>query len=299
PLLVSLSAFVAPAATQIYTLSLHDALPILSQLHRSPGIDFVSEVEAGEKRVFSCRVIPERGSWIELNTTKKDSITVRIDQSGKFSVMTLLRAMDPKYSLDSDILRAFAETTKQKIVDGRSAAKIDGKIAVEDVVYPVGSDRAGEIIVEGGVKITKSIAETICSAGVKSVEVMDVPATPHLLNALADDATSSHEEALLRIYQRLRPGNPPQLEKARVLFHEKFYDTNRYRLGRVGRFRINRKLEIDIPETEMILRADDVINAVAYLLGLAAGESGYYVDDIDHLGNRRLRTIDELAADEL
>src|SRR5690606_40776975 len=83
PLLVSLSAFVAPAATQIYTLSLHDALPILSQLHRSPGIDFVSEVEAGEKRVYSCRVIPERGSWIELNTTKKDSITVRIDQSGK------------------------------------------------------------------------------------------------------------------------------------------------------------------------------------------------------------------------
>ena len=272
---------------------------VVSQLHRSPGIDFVSELEAGERRVYSCRVIPERGSWIEVNTTKKDSIAVRIDQSGKFSVMTLLRAMDPKYSLDSDILKAFAEVSKQKIVDGRSVTKIDGKVAASDVVYPVGSDRAGEIIIECGQKITKTIAEIICSSGVKSVEIMEMPASPHLVNALADDVTSSHEEALLRIYQRLRPGNPPQLEKARTLFHEKFYDTNRYRLGRVGRFRINRKLGLNVPEGEMILRPEDVINSVSYILGLVAGDDGYDVDDIDHLGNRRLRTIDELAADEL
>ena len=272
---------------------------VVSQLHRSPGIDFVSEVEAGERKVYSCRVIPERGSWIEINTTKKDSITVRIDQSGKFSVVTLLRAMDPKFSLDTAILKAFFDTSKQKVVDGRSASKIEGKIAVDDIVYPVGSDRAGEIIVECGHRITKNTAELICTSGVKSVEVMDPPPTPHLLNALADDVTSSHEEALLRIYQRLRPGNPPQLEKARTLFHEKFYDTNRYRLGRVGRFRINRKLDISIPESEMILRPDDLINSVSYLLGLAAGDSEYQVDDIDHLGNRRLRTIDELACDEL
>ncbi|MEX2168437.1 MAG: DNA-directed RNA polymerase subunit beta [Pirellulales bacterium] len=273
---------------------------VVSQLHRSPGIDFVSEVEAGERRVFSCRVIPERGSWIEVNTTKKDSITVRIDQSGKFSVVTLLRAMDPKYSLDSDILRAFYETTKLKIVDGRSAAKIEGKFAVEDIVYPVGSDRAGEIILEGGHRITKTTAEVVCTSGVKSVTVMEVPKTPLLLNALAEDATSSHEEALLRIYQRLRPGNPPQLEKARTLFHEKFYDTNRYRLGRVGRFRINRKLGLDVPEDEMVLRPEDVISAVKYIMALVVGDnSEVHVDDIDHLGNRRLRTIDELAADEL
>ncbi len=272
---------------------------VVSQLHRSPGIDFVSDTETDGRRIYSCRVIPERGSWIEVNTTKKDSIAVRIDQSGKFSVMTLLRAMDPKFSLDSDILKAFSEVEKQKIVDGRSVAKIDGKIAVADVVYPVGSDRAGEIIIECGQKITKTVAETICSSGVKTVEVMTVPASPHLVNALADDVTSSHEEALLRIYQRLRPGNPPQLEKARTLFHEKFYDTNRYRLGRVGRFRINRKLGLNVPEDEMILRPEDVINSVSYILNLIAGTEGIEVDDIDHLGNRRLRTIDELAADEL
>ncbi len=272
---------------------------VVSQLHRSPGIDFVSEIEAGERRTHSCRVIPERGSWIELNTTKKDSITVRIDQSGKFSAVTLLRAMSPELSLDADIIKQFYETKKEKIVDGRSAAKIEGKVAVGDIIYPVGSDRAGEIIIEGGQRITKNIAEVICTSGVKQVEIMDPPKSPHLLNAMADDNTSSHEEALLRIYQRLRPGNPPQLEKARQLFSEKFFDANRYRLGRVGRFRMNRKLGINVPETEMVLRPEDLIASIRYLLGLTAGEQEVEIDDIDHLGNRRLRTIDELACDEI
>ncbi len=272
---------------------------VVSQLHRSPGIDFVSEVEAGDRRMHSCRVIPERGSWIELNTTKKDSVTVRIDQSGKFSATTLLRALSPKLGSDSGILRAFYPAAKQKVADGRSAVKIEGKVAVEDVVYPVGSERAGEIIIEAGQRISKNIAEVICTSAVKSVEVMESPATPHLLNALADDNTSSHEEALLRIYQRLRPGNPPQLEKARTLFTEKFFDSNRYRLGRVGRFRINRKLGLNISESEMVLRPDDLLASMQYLLKLVAGEEDVEVDDIDHLGNRRLRTIDELACDEI
>jgi len=272
---------------------------VVSQLHRSPGVDFISEMETGERKMFSCRVIPERGSWIELNVSKKDTLSVRIDQSGKFSSMTLLRAMDPRYSLNADIIRAFYPTTEEKIVDGRSVGKIEGKIAVEDVVYPSGSEKAGEILVESGHKITKAAAELICTSGLTMVEVMPEPSTPLIFNSLAEDNTSSHEEALLRIYQRLRPGNPPQLEKARALFHEKFYDTNRYRLGRVGRFRINRKLELSVPETEMTLRAEDLINAVSYLNKLHGGEPGVEVDDIDHLGNRRLRTIDELACDEL
>ncbi len=272
---------------------------VVSQLHRSPGIDFVSEMEAGERRMHSCRVIPERGSWIELNTTKKDSMTVRIDQSGKFSSATLLRAMSPDLGLDSQIFRTFYDVTKQKVVDGRSAAKIEGKVTVDDVVYPVGSDRAGEIIIESGQKISKNITEIICTSGVKSLEVMEVPPTPHLINALADDNTSSHEEALLRIYQRLRPGNPPQLEKAKSLFHEKFFDSNRYRLGRVGRFRINRKLGLNVSEKEMVLRPEDLVASIQYLLQLVAGAPEVDVDDIDHLGNRRLRTIDELACDEI
>ncbi|KKL96883.1 hypothetical protein LCGC14_1840060, partial [marine sediment metagenome] len=211
---------------------------VVSQLHRSPGVDFVLDADTtSERRLHSCRVIPERGSWIELNVTRKEILTVRIDQSGKFSIMTLIRAMDPKYGQDTDLLHVFYDSHVEKIVDGRSSSKIEGKLTVGDVVYPAKSERAGEIIIECGQKITKNIAETICTSGVKEVEVMDEPKNPLLLNSLAEDGTASHEEALLRIYQRLRPGNPPQLEKARSLFAEKFYDTNRYRLGRVGRFR--------------------------------------------------------------
>ncbi len=273
---------------------------VVSQLHRSPGVDFVMEADAtSDRKLPSCRIIPERGSWIEINVTKKDSLTVRIDQSGKFSAMTLLRAMDPKYGNDSELIRAFYPSTIEKISDGRSVAKIEGKISVDDVVYPSSSDRAGEIIVEAGQKITKNAAETICTSGVEQIEVISPPKVPLIFTALADDSTSSHEEALLRIYQRLRPGNPPQLEKARQLFSEKFTDVNRYRLGRVGRFRINRKLGLNVSEKEMTLRPEDLIAAITYLLDLSASTGKAEIDDIDHLGNRRLRTISELACDEL
>ncbi len=149
---------------------------VVSQLHRSPGVDFVMDQEgASDRKLPSCRIIPERGSWIELNATKRETLSVRIDQSGKFSALTLLRAMSPKYSTDTDIIREFYETETEKIVDGRSVAKIEGKIAVDDVCYPGGSDRAGEIIVEAGHKITKNQAETIATSGVSKVEVIEPP----------------------------------------------------------------------------------------------------------------------------
>ena len=273
---------------------------VVSQLHRSPGIDFVLESDTTTDRKFpSCRVIPERGSWIEVNVTKKDLLQVRIDQSGKFSAMTLLRAMSPKFSEDSDILRVFYETQKVKVVDKRSAGKLEGKIAVDDIVYPSASDKAGEIIVDAGKKISKEKAEIICTAGVTACEIMSAPKSSLILNSLIDDATGSHEEALLRIYQRLRPGNPPALEKARTLFNEKFYDENRYRLGKVGRFRINRKLDLGVSEKEMTLRPEDILASIQYILDLSVPGGEAHIDDIDHLGNRRLRTIDELACDEM
>src|SRR5690606_727118 len=178
-------------------------------------------------------------------------------------------------------------------------ASLEGKVSIDDVVYPSGSDRAGEIMVEAGQRITKDIAEQICTSGAKSVEVIEMPKTPLVFNALADDTTSSHEAALLRIYQRLRTGNPPQLEKAKTLFNEKFYDANRYRLGRVGRFRLNRKLGQEIDESIMTLRPEDMIASIKYVINLMDHTDGAEEDDIDHLGNRRLRTIDELAAEEL
>jgi DNA-directed RNA polymerase subunit beta len=281
---------------------------VVSQLHRSPGIDFVADTESSDRKTYNCRIIPERGSWIELNVSKKDTLQVRIDQSGKFSALTLLRAMDPKFSRDAEILKLFYKTSVEKVSGARSVPKLEGRIAVDDIVYPKGSEKAGEIIVDAGAKISHDMAELICTSGLKAVEVMQEQKVPLLMNSLKEDSDESkkrtavapsHEDALVRIYQRLRPGNPPALDKAKALFDEKFKDTNRYRLGRVGRFRINRKLGLSVPETEMTLRPDDLIAAIKYMLQLSEGEGEVEVDDIDHLGNRRLRTIDELASDEL
>ncbi len=273
---------------------------VVSQLHRSPGVDFVVEREA-DKDLHSCRIIPERGSWIEINVTKKDTMGVRIDQSGKFSALTLLRAMDPQYSSTASILKEFYETETIKLKDDKARARLAGDpeagvppmVAVDDVIDP----ETGEVYVDAGKPFTQDKVDKAVASHLKEVTVLAPQKDPIIVTSLNEDGTDTHEAALLKIYQRLRPGNPAQLEKARERFREKFLDPNRYRLGRVGRFRINRKFDQNVPETEMTLRAVDFVNAIKYLLELRSGQG--YVDDIDHLGNRRLRTIDELAADEL
>src|SRR5881394_2800828 len=123
---------------------------VVSQLHRSPGVDFTVETEGGERKLHSCRIIPERGSWIEINVTKKDTLGVRIDQSGKFSAMTLLRAMDPTYSTDADILRAFYPTEEVKVTSA-NRARLEGAQVVGDVIDP----ETGEVYVESGEALTK------------------------------------------------------------------------------------------------------------------------------------------------
>ncbi len=266
---------------------------VVSQLHRSPGVDFVVDVEASDKKLHACRIIPERGSWIELQVTKKDTLGVRIDQSGKFSSMTLLRAMGPQFSSEEAILREFYDSEEVKTSDPNAAQKLEGRIACGDVVDPA----TGEVLIESRTVITKASAQILVDGDLGAIAVLKDTKDLLILQSLQEDPTDDHESALLRIYQRLRPGNPPQLEKARELFHEKFFDTNRYRLGKVGRFRINRKFDQDIPEDRMTLDPQDYVNAIRYILSLRKG--GGQVDDIDHLGNRRLRTIDELASDEL
>ena len=302
---------------------------VVSQLHRSPGVDFVETTEPGERSSFSCRVIPERGSWIELVVTKKEVLDVRIDQSGKFSALTLLRAMGEEYSTDTALLNLFYNTTVIKAPRASDVDRIADAFAAEDIVYPVGHPQCGEIIVDSRnpdedgkeiIPIGEERAQKIVDAKVKDVTIIPREEVRDrlILNTLKNDETASHQEALLRIYQRLRPGNPPQLEKAQDLFREKFFDVNRYRLGKVGRFRINRKFkpdgqkaadhntfleqnfEQDIPDTEMTLCPADFVNAIRYLMLLKIGGNELVqTDDIDNLGNRRLRTIDELAAEEI
>lgn len=274
---------------------------VVSQLHRSPGVDFVmaEETASSDRKTHSCRVIPERGSWIELLVSKREAIGVRIDQSGKFSALTLLRAMSPEYSSDASLIRLFYPTHVLKLTAKTTTDQLIGFYCVDDVVFPEGHDRAGEILVDAGSQITDAMAEEFLTAGIKSVELVSEVRDVLILKTLAEDGTSTHEEALLKIYQRLRPGNPPNLDKASELFHEKFFDVNRYRLGRVGRFRINRKFQQDISDEEMTLKPEDFINAMRYIVRLRIGDETAQIDDIDNLGNRRLRTIDELACDEI
>ncbi|MBL8769633.1 MAG: DNA-directed RNA polymerase subunit beta [Planctomycetes bacterium] len=267
---------------------------IVSQLHRSPGVDFSVDVLPGDKRIHSAWIIPERGSWIELAVSKKDVLQIKIDQSGRFPATTFLRAMSPDYGSNSAIIRFFHKTKKVKISTPKETEKqLLNAIVVDDIV----NTETGEVIVPHGTPVTKEQVESILSGSIKDVEVVEGVDDPLILNSLREDDTDSHESALLRIYSRLRPGNPPNLDKAKDLFHERFFDATRYRLGRVGRFRINRKYGQDVPDSEMTLNKADILNSIRYIMELRASRGE--VDDIDHLGNRRVRSIGELAGDEL
>lgn len=267
---------------------------IVTQLHRSPGIDFIEEFHA-EKRLHSCRIIPERGSWIELEVGKKDILTVKIDQSGKLPATCFLRALSDEYTNDEDIIRLFYETETVKISDYSSVTKLRGRHTVDKIVNP----QTGEIVLEAGRQISDTTIKAITDLEIKKIEVIKKLEDPLILDSLESDFTKSHEDALLKIYVRFRPGNPQQVEKAKQLFYDKFFDAKRYRLGSVGRFRLNRKLGHNINEAVMTLQKEDYVEAIRYIMKLRKGEASVSIDDIDNLGNRRLRSIDELAGEEL
>jgi len=275
---------------------------IVSQLHRSPGVDFSILTSEGDRPLHSARVIPERGSWIELEVTKKDVLAMRIDQSTKLAATTFLRCLDESVSKTEDLLRLFYEVSEIKA----EAVKPE-HWAAESVI----DTETGEELVHVGRQIGEA-AGKITASNLKSVRVIQNPSDVLILNTVAEEkleqfeAPTEYERAMLKIYGKLRPGNPPQVEKAKQLFAEKFFDENRYRLGRVGRFRINRKFDLNTPEDMMFLRSEDFLRVVQYMLDLRSnrpdpktGRPVAQTDDIDHLGNRRLRTLDELAVEEL
>ena len=260
---------------------------IVSQLHRSPGVDFLIESKEGDRVLHGGRVIPERGSWIEIAVTQRDILVVRIDQSSKIPATIFLRAIDPDYGTTEQILRLFYPT-KTIPADKLTPTMWSVKSIVDK--------QTGEIIVKAGTQISDRVP-LVRKAGVKKFEVIEELRDALILNTLGEDDCQSYEQALLKFYMRLRPGNPPNQEKAKTFFAEKFFDSNRYRLGKVGRFRLNRKFGQSVDEDEMTLRPQDFLNTMKYIVALRNNQGE--IDDIDHLGNRRLRTIDELAADEI
>ena len=261
---------------------------IVSQLHRSPGVDFIIDSKEGDRILHGGRIIPERGSWIEISVTRKDVLVIKIDQSSKIPATVFLRAIDPKHGDAESIIRSFYKTKtvpKSKIDPGMWS------------VGPIVDTETGEIIVKAGTQIGDRVSLIQQASKTKRFEVVEQVKDALILNTLAEDDCQSHEQALLKLYMRLRPGNPPNEAKAKTFFSEKFFDMNRYRLGKVGRFRLNRKFEQSVSEDEMTLRPEDFLHTMKYIMSLRNNEGG--VDDIDHLGNRRLRTIDELAGDEI
>ncbi|MBX3396147.1 MAG: DNA-directed RNA polymerase subunit beta [Phycisphaerae bacterium] len=235
---------------------------IVSQLHRSPGVDFIKETLEADRPLHACRIIPERGSWIEINITRKDVLAVRIDQSSKIPATCFLRAMDPAYGSDEAIIRTFYETRTVR------TANLKPDMYVVSDVWADEADRTeGEPLVKSGCQIGDAI-ERIQATSHKQLEVIENVLDPLILNTLAEDASRTHEDALMRIYKSLRPGNPAQLDKAVKLFHEKFYDENRYRLGKVGRFRINRKFGLSIPTALNTLTVSDFVACLRYLMDL-------------------------------
>ncbi|MCA9305502.1 MAG: DNA-directed RNA polymerase subunit beta, partial [Phycisphaerales bacterium] len=239
---------------------------IVSQLHRSPGVDFSIVSSEADRPLHSARVIPERGSWIELEVTKKDVLAMRIDQSTKLSATTFLRCLAEEVSSTAAILSLFYEI-KQMPVD-----KVRPEHwAAESII----DTESGEELVHVGCQIGDSL-EAILKSNLKQVRVIQNPSDPLILNTIAEDkleqfaewAETEHEAAMLKIYTRLRPGNPPQVDKAKQLFAEKFRDENRYRLGKVGRFRINRKFDLNVPEDQMFINAEDFLRVIQYILDL-------------------------------
>ncbi|MBX3373538.1 MAG: DNA-directed RNA polymerase subunit beta [Phycisphaeraceae bacterium] len=289
---------------------------IVSQLHRSPGVDFQVASRINDRPLHSARIIPERGSWIELEVDKKDRLMMRIDQSTRIPATTFLRALwdpkkwdaakkegeEPRLASTEEILKEFYESHIHEI----KVEKLRPDHFSADVI--IDSD-TGEELCRVGVQIGDAL-EAIQASQLSTLRVIAPTVDPLILNTLAEERVdflaevTEHQAALLKIYGRLRPGNPPQVDKARQLFREKFFDDNRYRLGKVGRFRVNRKFETDpkysvVEETVQYIRPEDFLAVVRYILALREQRSDAHIDDIDHLGNRRLRTLDELAVEEL
>jgi len=264
---------------------------IVSQLHRSPGVFFDEEMHPNGKKLLSARIIPFRGSWVEFTTDVNDIMYVHIDSRRKLPVTTLLRALG--YSTNEQILKLFYETQEFKLKS--KYLDLSGKI----VASPVIDSSSGELLLNAGDIITEKHVAQMREMGVTLVEAVTLSSPTDqcvLANTFAKDNTKDEDEALHKLYALMRPGDPPTTESARKLLEMIFFSPKRYDLGEVGRHMINSRLGLKIPEECTILDRQDFIAIIRYLLDLVNGKGS--TDDIDHLGNRRARSVGELLANQ-
>lgn len=321
---------------------------IVSQMHRSPGVFFDHDrgkTHSSGKILFAARIIPYRGSWLDIEFDAKDIVYVRIDRRRKLPVTTLLYSLgldaeeilttfydkipyikdehgwripfDPNRFkgfkatvdvIDADsgevILEAGKKLTvraaRQLVEAGVKALRASdedlyGQYIGEDIVNP----HTGEIYTEAGEEITEKVLKELADAGVIEIPVLDINHVnigPYIRNTLALDKNTSRETALFDIYRVMRPGEPPTLDTAEAMFHSLFFDPERYDLSAVGRVKMNMRLDLDAPDTVRTLRREDMLAVVKALVDLRDGRGE--IDDIDHLGNRRVRSVGELMENQ-
>ncbi len=321
---------------------------IVSQLHRSPGVFFdhdKGKTHASGRLLYSGRIIPYRGSWIDFEFDARDILYVRVDRRRKFHATVLLRAL----GMTTEDLLNYYYKTDTILLDGRKAAKVfradqlagakasrdirhpatneiivkEGRrltkavirqmeaagveqvpIALEEVIgrvaaHDIADPKTGEVLVECSQEIGPERFDLLRERGITAIDVLfidDLHVGPSLRSTLLQDKIASPEEALLEIYRRLRPGDPPTPETATTFFHNLFFNADRYDLSKVGRLKLNHKLKLNVPLEQGTLRREDILEVVRYLMELKNGTG--QIDDIDHLGNRRVRAVGELVENQ-
>src|SRR5216110_1495540 len=354
PILTPLGTFVINGAERV----------IVSQLHRSPGVVFEESIHPNGQRLFSARIIPFRGSWVEFTVDIHDVIYVHIDKKKKFPATALLRAFG--YGTNADILKLFyavkdiditgkleGRAQKREVLGtllaadvpdpenkkGEALGKVGEELTLEKfntfrragitrvkvfagyttldlredehptttrttdgkhiLAFDVADPETGEVLAESGREVTDAMRKKLLKGNVTRVEVLLPPGraeSPLIKNTLAKDPTHTEAEALAQIYTLLRPGEAPNIETAREALKRLFFHPKRYDLGRVGRYKINQRLKVAAPTNVTVLTEEDFIAIIRYLIELREGRG--YTDDIDHLGNRRVRSVGELIANQ-
>ena len=286
---------------------------IVSQLHRSPGLAFEATQHPNGKTLHSFRIIPDRGSWYEAQFDTSDLLYVYLDRKKrrrKFLTTTFFRALSGLEKSDKDkdkdkakdsgvtrgtdeeILKLFYDIEEMTVKEAEKHDDLPNRVLIEDAVDP----EKGLVVARAFEPLSKAVVKQIAELGVTKIKVVDTTADEGIvIKCMKKDPAKNEEEALKDIYRRLRPGDPPTAANARALIKRLFFDSKRYDLGRVGRYKINQKLGIKGGDSR-ILTKEDLVAATKYLLRLKKGEGT--LDDIDHLGSRRVRTVGELLANQ-
>src|ERR1043165_9987666 len=283
---------------------------IVSQLHRSPGLAFEATQHPNGKTLHSFRIIPDRGSWYEAQFDTSDLLYVYLDRKKrrrKFLTTTFFRALsyleaegkgkdsdkDKTRGTDEEILKLFYEVEEMSVKEAEKREDLPNKVLIEDAT----DEEKGLVVARAFEPLSKAVVKQIAELGINKIKVVDTTLDEGIIiKCMKKDPAKNEEEALKDIYRRLRPGDPPTAANARALIKRLFFDPKRYDLCRVGRYKIQQKLGLKNKDDSRILTKEDLVAATKYLLRLKKGEGT--LDDIDHLGSRRIRTVGELLANQ-